>query len=518
MKFNHEDLMKGNISYEQTLSIINYVVYNRIKSELDNKFYKEEDLKITANWLLETARGTIIFKTSVDPSQEGDKKTFNDKLTTHKRKLYLQRYFKILFLMEHYKVMENIKAKLDYELDRLNELKEKEHDKYLIEEAYQNRLFADRIEMEIQKSKEEVRDYIENLHKSIAIREGSIRAARVYHADRIILQADNIIVNGKEFFEGMDKTQITNFVDGRLAILEFKERRMLELEHERDMALARIVAIPMESNGGQVILQSKQQGVKKNVLKDFNDKKIKLDKEEVANLRRLVQETGCKSIDLNVDDKAFMHQFHQYDHHHIVKAEQEKFVNVVKQEYSQILLENDIADAGEAVRDKIYDIKERDAQIRELDEFLKKTRTLKIANDIYNLDVGSRELDLGIIRVNTNFKDSRVGSKETDSNLGSELRNVAAEALNSTQSGIELKDSDKIMAAISSLDTLDLEAFDIEFDNQHNDIQVSISEIGAASIDEIDSMDEINFSNLRVPSTTNKVIEDETRTSKRNSI
>lgn len=519
MKFNHEDLVKGNISYEQTLSIINYVVYNRIKSELDNSFYKEEDLKVVANWLLETARGTIIFKTSVDPSQDGDKRTFNEKLTANKKALLIQQFFIIQRLMEHYKVIENLQAKFNSQLERLRELKGKEHEEYLRQLDYENKRISERIEMEIQKMKEDVRAYVESLHKSIGAREGLILASRKFHADNIIAQAGNIIVNGKKFFEGCDKKQIEAFVDGRLAIMEFKERRKLELEFERDLALERNKSMPIHQTNGGLFTQSHKAGADAGILSNFESKLLKLEREEIDNLRRLVKETGMLSIDANANDKEFMSQVAAYDDNPIVKAEQTKHIELVLQEGWQIIRENQLANKAEASYGVMLNSKDRKVKIKVADELLQQVHQSAITNDSVLLLNKENEIDLiKDVKSDSLLEVSKASNHMASSNP--DLRDILDKEDDISVSRSAIQDDNEIQKQISDsiIDGLDFEGFDIDLGDEYVALESMVDEVGAASISNLESMDEIDFYKLRASSEVENVIENEARSKKTRSI
>lgn len=517
MGYNKEDYKRGSIGPERIREIVHEMIF-----KVDYKSYDPQYLERVKSTLADII-SKIIYKKSfqAEPIQSQtnetethsldihgpdygspeEKKRFNEKVEQHKTAIYIQRCLEFITLMDHYKELENLKNQFDAAMELLAALKESAHEDYLREVDYQNRIFAGRIELLIQQIREETRKYIDNLHKSIATREGVIQAARRFYADNIIRQADNIIVNGKKFFEGMDQRQIQIFVDGRLACMEFKERKQLELEFLRDQALEKNKKMAVDNKSGQFLPQSNKDNADARVLRWFNNEQLKLEQMDVNNLRRVAEAAGIKSMDSTADDKKFMKQIEAYDNNALIKAEQDPLKAIIRHEGRQIILEKHSAAKAQELHDKVPNAKDISAQTSLVDELLKQAHISVITNDSINLL--NRDNDLRLKEIKNDIK---IEALIAPSNM--DLPNPGDQNILDIKKALE--DSDSIVldnknvpSEISDIefDDFDFESIGIEVDAQYKALQTTFEEIGATSIGNVESMDKIDFTNLRASPT-----------------
>lgn len=198
----------------------------------------------------------------------------------------------------------------------------------------------------------------------IAEEHAKINLARDEAANNILKRSNEIFIDGKNFFEGMNPEQRKLFVKGRLSALEMKTKKMAQLELEREEAIVKLSQDPAKRDT-QTFWRNK-------INQDYDAQKAEIIKEERDKIRELARQYGCKAIDPNANDKDFDKQMAKYDNHLIVKTEQEKFIKVADKGYRVIVKdEKEIKEFKQEInlKEKIVDkVDERLEKITEAEE------------------------------------------------------------------------------------------------------------------------------------------------------
>lgn len=388
MRFNQEDLKKGNVSKERIEEVVQRTIL-----KVDNRLFNPQDLYRTKSNLIDILQKLFIFKRSdfvlsdgVGANEEvkemGQKKFWNrlkkanDELIKAEVGLHIQQaeLHREALMARKIEAEKRFAAKL---IDEMN---------------YQQLLQEINQELEeIKRLQDQQKEWLDNIrglevHRDSLIdrireNENSIVVARESHANVIIKNSDQIMMGNKKYFEGMSPKNVDLFVKGRLAILEVKHREIDKLNAWKEEKRNELV----ESKPGKIVTQFRKSQDMAKIDREFEKKLLNIEKNEINKFRELVHAADCKVFAPGASDDVLKGAMAAYDANKVVKAEQGKFVEVLKEKLgdNRVALNEIKANGKKIVNHRLaLEVNLNELQQQEM----KLKEGIEISTDALNLD------------------------------------------------------------------------------------------------------------------------------------
>lgn len=466
-RFGKEDEREGAIGDNRLREIFkDFFSKRKIKDAFSNDVYADAENSFVRKLLSYVRAENPTIEDIIEAAKETKQQEDINNAQKIKRLTAIMEIASIMVFVEQQQKMERII------LEKI-ELNEKElKEKKIKDDQYSEQLAALQAEQQrlmlLQKLLLENELYrklmINHLNKEIANIHFELAAARTTHVNEILKNSDKVVINGKKFFEGMNEEQRKVFIEGRLLLLEMKEKKLAELNAMENNEKLR-ASLAKDINGN-TNLQYQLSSITKKYQSKRERLVARLEEEEREKLRDLVRETGCKAIDPNLDAKSFDKEIKQYDEYHMIKKEQTAFIERAKSGYEKIekcKTDINILDKSHHIEQVIQKAEET---TQKAEETIQSHADIKIDADIQGSKEDTQEL--------SKVEDSNDKAKELSSEINSML--AITEDLDGSLDDL--------------IDTLgDLEDFDFEEPSEEKE------EISLLNCNE---MKEISFSDLSI--------------------
>lgn len=398
MRFNKEDLRKGNVSKERIEEIV-----LRSVLKIDPTLHNEEEALRNSTKLIADVEKIFLFKPAHIASEEE-----NRAVTILENRIKDLSFFtklsianKLILDQERsisYAIKENKKKEYILALGRLESLRttaliqeqnyiaqirqiEKERQAILVAEAYL-----------AQKHLEELKGYRDSLKRANIEHNKNIKAARLHYSNEIMKNIDDVNVNGVRTFEGTSTAQKKGFTYDLMAIEEIENRKLARIDHQiakLESILKNIESTASDQTGTMFNFQKHKAGNAnraleiKNQLSELRAQRLQVQRDAHLAKIRIGDIYQIKHINSTVsihECNAHLNAFERQNKVHL-----DRFRETVQNEQHQILRNNKeilIAERDIAVitKNKKVKIAQEEVEIKERNKFIKEYR--KIEKDL----------------------------------------------------------------------------------------------------------------------------------------
>lgn len=478
MRFNQEDLKKGNVSQERMKEVVLQTIL-----KLDAHKNNSENLQRIGSKLLNDVEKIFLFKKS-EGNEKEDIEKYNYEFNLSNLMFFEKLIKANLELIKTERIVEFVRQQeLQKAIqDQILDLKILNEQKRISDNDFQSRMALLNSELIQQMMKQrdtslnriqDLMDHRNQLVESIHERQKAIQASRVIHQAEALKFVDQVQVGDVKTFEGMSPQNQEKFVHGYFALDEIRTRRLAEIDLEIKAEMDAMSKNGSDPKKSTELVQHFQHKTSKTGAKieQLKQEKVEVEKEFIQHVKRLGDETDHKHINSKVSDAECNQHLHAFENQKEIKVEIDAHRKVTKEQTEQIVVSNiEVKKINKDILSSINDVKEINSEaiglLESMGNGLENNQLSDLRSDIelYELEINRIQSDLDL-----NDVKNLIGDLDLSISFDPDFENNTYEMEKISMDSFKLKELD-----FNSLNLSDLSFDDLEFTGSQVELKTTL--------------------------------------------